>query len=204
MVDSPHQGIRVRVGRRCTHSSRSTVPIAVAVVHVGTHTCPRQAVGGFFMPLRDRDRMLGLSEPITSPIYPSSVYSVPDLDALEAISSGREVGFTYARDGHPNGSELARQLSRLEKAAWGVVTSSGMGAITATLTTLLQAGDRVIASDQLYGRTAQWLRQEISRFGVTTNWVDTSDMKQVRAAPTERAKTLIVETISNPLLRICD
>jgi cystathionine beta-lyase/cystathionine gamma-synthase len=156
------------------------------------------------MPSSDRDRTLGLSRPASSPIYTSSVYSLPDLDALERISAGEDIGFTYARDGHPNAADLASQLAKLEAATWGVIAGSGMGAITATLLAMLKSGNRVVASDQLYGRTAQWLGQEISRFGVATSWINIADLDAVKAALSTPAQALLVETISNPLLRVSD
>jgi cystathionine beta-lyase/cystathionine gamma-synthase len=152
----------------------------------------------------DRDRELGLSKSVAPPIYPSAVYSLPDLDALDRISDGADAGFIYARDKHPNATQLAARLADLEAAQWGVIAGSGMGALTATLLAMLKAGDRVVASDQLYGRTTQWLGQELARFGVTTTFVDTCRPGDVRAALADPARVLLVETISNPLLRVAD
>src|SRR3954453_2026345 len=105
----------------------------------------------------DPDRPLGLSRPVAPPIYPSSVYSLPDLDALDRVCDGRAEGYIYARDLHPNAHELAQRLAGLEAGRWAIVAASGMGALVATLMSLLRAGDRVVASDQLYGRTTQFL-----------------------------------------------
>ncbi len=139
---------------------------------------------------------------VVPPLYPASVYAIPDLDVLDAIYSRESPGFIYARDGHPNAHQLADELTRLERGAWGVVTGSGMGAITAGLLALVSAGDRVVASDKLYGKTTKLLRQELARFGVATTFVDTSDLAAVEAALP--AKVLLVETISNPMCRVPD
>ncbi|MBX7103278.1 MAG: aminotransferase class I/II-fold pyridoxal phosphate-dependent enzyme [Gemmataceae bacterium] len=152
----------------------------------------------------ERDRELGVSRPVAPPFHPSSVYAIPDLDCLERISDGTDLGYIYARDNHPNGIALAARLAELECAAWGVVAGSGMGALTATMLAMLKAGDRIVASDQLYGRTSQWLGQELARFGVTTTWVDSSDLPAVRSALATPTRVLLVETISNPLLRVAD
>jgi cystathionine beta-lyase/cystathionine gamma-synthase len=154
------------------------------------------------------DPDLGASRPLVTPLYPASVYTIPDLDALDAIMDGAEPGFIYARDGHPNAADLAARLARLEApadpAAWAVVTASGMGAITATLLALLQSGDRIVASDKLYGRTAQLFQQEFNRFGVQTDWVDATDPHAVNKALQQPARVLFVETMSNPLVRVVD
>src|SRR5207244_7511750 len=112
--------------------------------------------------------LLGQSTPLVPPLYVSSVYTLPDLDALDQIMNAEQPGFIYARDAHPNARHLADELSALETAAWAVVCSSGMAAITATLLALVKQGDRIIASNNLYGRTTQFLNQELARFGVQT------------------------------------
>jgi cystathionine beta-lyase/cystathionine gamma-synthase len=147
---------------------------------------------------------LGRSSPLVPPLYQSSVYTLPDLDALDRIMTAEEPGFIYARDAHPNARFLAGQLADLEGAAWAVVCGSGMGAITAAVLGSVQQGDRVVASNRLYGKTTQLLHDELSRFGVTTTFVDPGDLEQVRAALAQPAKLLFVETMSNPLLRLAD
>jgi cystathionine gamma-synthase len=150
------------------------------------------------------DSSLGRSTPLVPPLYQSSVYTLPDLDALDRIVNAEEPGFIYARDGHPNARALAEELARLEGAAWAAICGSGMAAITASILPLVQQGDRIIASNRLYGRTTQLFGQELPRYGVETVFVDTGDLKQVRAALEQPAKVLFVETMSNPLLRLSD
>lgn len=145
----------------------------------------------------------GPSVPLTLPLYPSAVYAIPDLDALDDIYEGRSPGFIYARDGHPNAASLATHLNRWHKATWGLVSGSGMGAISAAVLPLVASGDRIVASDKLYGKTTKLFR-ELAKFGVTTEFIDTGDLRAVDAALSRRAKILFVETISNPLCRVCD
>jgi cystathionine gamma-synthase len=152
----------------------------------------------------DPDRPLGVSRPGAPPIYPASVYHLPDVNALDRVCEGRADGYIYARDRHPNAQALADQLAHLEAGRWAAIAASGMGATVATLLALLRHGDRVLASDQLYGRTTQFLAQELPRFGVETVWVDTSSPAAVRAAMAARPRVLLVETISNPMLRVAD
>jgi cystathionine beta-lyase/cystathionine gamma-synthase len=147
---------------------------------------------------------LGASTPMVPPLYQSAVFTLPDLDALDDILDAQRPGFIYLRDGHPNARYLADQLTALEKAAWSVVCGSGMAAITAALLAVAKQGDRVVASNTLYGRTTQLLSQELTRFGLQVTFVDTRDLKEVQAALDRPAKLLLVETISNPLLVLAD
>src|SRR3954454_24117321 len=135
---------------------------------------------------------LGLSRPLVLPLYQSSVYTLPDLDALDRIMNAEQPGFIYARDGHPNARRLADQLAELESAAWAVVCGSGMAAISAVLLATVSQGDRIVASNRLYGRTTQLLGPELGRFGVTTAFVDCGDLDAVRAALGQPVKVLLV------------
>ena len=150
------------------------------------------------------DPLLGPSVPLVPPLYQSSVYNLPDLDALDRVMNGEEPGFIYARDGHPNARTLADKLAALESAKWAVVCGSGMAALSAGFLGYVSSGDRVIASNRLYGRTTKLLRQELNRFGVKTSVVDCNDLDAVRAAFDQPARVLFVETMSNPLCRTVD
>jgi cystathionine beta-lyase/cystathionine gamma-synthase len=150
------------------------------------------------------DPILGPSVPLVPPLYQSSVYNLPDLDALDRVMNGQEPGFIYARDGHPNSKTLGDKLAALEAAKWAIVCGSGMGALSASFLGYVSAGDRIIASNRLYGRTNKLLRQEFLRFGVKTTVVDCNDHDAVRAAFAEPARVLFVETMSNPLCRTVD
>jgi cystathionine beta-lyase/cystathionine gamma-synthase len=147
---------------------------------------------------------LGASEPLVQPLYQSSVYTLPDLDALDRIMNAEEPGFIYARDAHPNGRHLAACLAPLEEAEWALVTSSGMSALSAIFLATLSPGQRVVASSRLYGRTTQLLSQELARYGVKTDYVDTNDIPAMKASLGTPARLVLVETVSNPLLRVAD
>jgi cystathionine beta-lyase/cystathionine gamma-synthase len=147
---------------------------------------------------------LGATTPLVTPIYQSSVYTIPDLDALDAIMNDGEPGFIYARDAHPNAKLLAKLLAQAEAAEWGVITGSGMAAISAIVLATVQQGQRILASNRLYGRTVQLFTQELGRFGVTTDYVDCNDLAAVEAGLQKKPKLLFVETMSNPLVRVVD
>jgi cystathionine beta-lyase/cystathionine gamma-synthase len=147
---------------------------------------------------------LGPSTPLTPPLYPSAVYTLPDLDALDRILDGQEAGFSYARDAHPNARRLAAQLADIEGGKWALVMSSGMAAISALVLATVEHGQRIVTSHRLYGRTTQLFQQELPRLGVSTTFVDTNDLEQVERALQTPARLLFVETLSNPLLRVAD
>jgi cystathionine beta-lyase/cystathionine gamma-synthase len=147
---------------------------------------------------------LGPGTPLVSPLYQSSVYALPDLDALDRVLNGEEPGFIYARDAHPNARHLAGQLAALEGGTWALVGASGMASISTIVLALVQQGQRIVASNNLYGRTVQLFHQELSRFGVQTVFADCSDLNAVRTALQTPTRLLFVETMSNPLCRLVD
>jgi len=147
---------------------------------------------------------LGKSRPLVPPIYQSSVYTLPDLDALDAIMDDGEAGYIYARDAHPNARRLAQLLAEIENARWGVVTGSGMAAISAIVLATLSQGQRILAGNRLYGRTFQLFSNELERFGVAADYVDANDLAAVENGLKKKPRLLFVETMSNPLLRVVD
>src|SRR5262245_41021992 len=144
---------------------------------------------------------LGPSTPLVPPLYQSSVYTLPDLDALDAIMNDGQPGFIYARDAHPNARRLAEQLAKMEGADWGAICGSGMAAISAILLATLQQGDRIVASNHLYGRTTQLLGKELDRLGAKTAFADCGAAGAVRSAPAQAAKVPVVRPMSSPPLR---
>jgi cystathionine beta-lyase/cystathionine gamma-synthase len=144
------------------------------------------------------------STPLVPPLYQSSVYTLPDLDALDRIMNAEEHGFIYARDGHPNAAELAAELCSVEGGKWGLVCGSGMASLSVAILGLVKSGDRIVASNRLYGRTNALLRQELKRFGVETTFVDCNDLDEVKKSLEIPTALVLVETISNPLLRVVD
>ena len=105
--------------------------------------------------------MLQKSNTLVPSIYPGSVYKFADLDKYEEAILNPSEEFIYARDGHPNAVITANEITKLHNADWGIVTSSGMGAISAVFMGLLSSGTRIIAGKRLYGRTLKILEKEI-------------------------------------------
>ncbi|CTQ50709.1 trans-sulfuration enzyme family protein [Jannaschia donghaensis] len=145
-----------------------------------------------------------ISRAVTTPLQPSVVYASPDPDALDDQYEGRAKGYTYGREGHPNADVLAQMIDRLEGGEGGIVTGSGMSAVTATMLGLLSAGDHIVGGNQLYGRSLRMLTQDLPRWGITATLADPTDVGAMAAAITPATKLLLVEAVSNPTLRIAD
>ena len=145
-----------------------------------------------------------VTRPLAPPLFLSAVYAATDTDQMDRIYEGEEPGFTYAREGSPNSEQLASKIARLEGAEACLITGSGMSAVAALLIGLLKAGDHVVAGNQLYGRTHRLVRQELPRFGIDADLVDASDPAAVRSAIRENTRMILVEAVSNPLLRVAD
>jgi len=146
----------------------------------------------------------GASRPVATPLQPSVVYATPDPDTLDAQYGGEVSGYAYARERHPNADLLAGMIDRMEGAAGGVVTGSGMAAVAAALLGALKAGDHVIGGDQLYGQSLRMLNEELPRLGMTTTLADPTDIGQVAAALRPETRLILIETVSNPTLRVAD
>jgi len=145
-----------------------------------------------------------VSSPVVTPIMPSVVYASDTPDALDAQYEGRTSGYTYAREGHPNADVLARRIDALEGATGGIVTGSGMAAVTAALLGLCKAGDHVLGGDQLYGRSLRMMRDDLPRLGIETTLADPTDAGSMEAALRETTRLVLIEVVSNPTLRLAD
>jgi O-succinylhomoserine sulfhydrylase len=144
------------------------------------------------------------SRPLSTPLSPAVAYASETPDALDDQYEGRVKGYTYAREGHPNADVVAARLDAMEGIAGGIVTGSGMAAVSAVLMGLLNTGDHVIGGNQLYGRSLRLMKEDLPRFGIQTTLADPGDVAAVRAAITPQTKMILVEVMSNPTLRIAD
>lgn len=146
-----------------------------------------------------------------------SIPSVPSIDLavsyragraedLHAMLGGERPGHSYSRYGSPTNGALEAALCQLEGADTARACASGMAAIQlGLLLTGLSAGDTLLAAQDSYGATYAVIDTLLRRLGVRPVFVDASDTVAVVAALAEhRPRALIVEPVSNPLLRLCD
>jgi cystathionine gamma-lyase len=119
------------------------------------------------------------------------------------VSPGRHQGFEYSRSGNPTRANLEACLASLENAEHGLAFSSGLAATT-TLMLLLDPGDHVVFTEDVYGGTYRLFEQVFRRYGLTFTAVDPTDTDAVAAAMTERTRLVWLESPTNPLLRVVD
>lgn len=140
----------------------------------------------------------------------STTFTVLDPTTMPEIFQGHlgpESGgcYLYGRHFNPTVYVLGRQIAAYEGAQAGYCTASGLGAISATLLQLCDTGDHVVAGRTIYGGTYAFLHDYLPvKAGVSTTFVDISDLDAVERAFTPRTRLLYCETISNPTLRVAD
>ncbi len=144
------------------------------------------------------------TSPLVPPLELAVVARLESLDHVDALYEGRAEGFLYARDGHPNASQLAAKAAAMEGAEAGWVCASGMAAEAAAILGLVDGGDHVALSEGVYGKTAVLVDRELSRFGVRSSAFDPTRPETLRAALESRTRLVFAESLSNPLLRLAD
>lgn len=144
------------------------------------------------------------SRPLTPPIYQTNVYVFEDMETVEAVWEGRSPGYVYGRYGTANHTMLEELVARLEGAEAAVACASGMGATTALLLGLFDPGDHLVAARDLYGSTTAFLATDGRRMGIETSFVDATDPGAILDALRPQTRGVLVESLSNPLLRLAD
>lgn len=141
---------------------------------------------------------------LVPPIYTSATFAFPDAAYGGRCFSGEESGYFYTRIANPTLALLEARLASLEQGAGAVVFGSGMGAITATLWSMLEPGDEVIADITLYGCTFSFLSHGLTRFGVKVRHVDMTDPANVAQAMSANTRVVYFESPANPNMRLVD
>jgi methionine-gamma-lyase len=141
---------------------------------------------------------------LNPPVFMTSTYAFPDAATGAARFAGTDNGFMYSRMGNPTVQVLERRIADLESAEAAVAMASGMGAITAASWSLLQSGDEIVADVTLYGCTYSYFIHGLSRFGVSTTFVDLTQPEQLARAITPRTRLVYFETPCNPNMRVID
>ena len=141
---------------------------------------------------------------LAMPIYQTSTFIFDSAEQGGRRFALKEAGYIYTRLGNPTTTVLENKIAALEEGETAVATSSGMGAISSTLWTVLKAGDHVVTDKTLYGCTFALMCHGLTRFGIEVTFVDTSNLDEVKNAMKENTRVIYLETPANPNLKIVD
>jgi cystathionine beta-lyase/cystathionine gamma-synthase len=136
-----------------------------------------------------------LAGAIMTPVYLTSTYVQDGL--------GQNKGYEYARGKNPTREALERNVATLEGGRHGFAFASGMGC-TDSIMKLFRAGDHIVVGENVYGGTFRLFDRLLQHLGLSFSYVDTRDPQRIEDACTDRTVALLVETPTNPLMRIAD
>ncbi len=151
-----------------------------------------------------RDAPAGV--PASTPIYATSSFIYEQVEDIDRIVDGETSGFVYSRYGNPTVAAFEEAMAAVENGKFAYAFGSGMAAIhAALLASELSSGSVVLASRDLYGSTLELLYSVFRPFGVKTVTEDFNDIAALRARALEvKPAVMFCETLSNPLLKVCD
>src|SRR5258705_5162768 len=145
-------------------------------------------------------------KPVSNPIYASATFTYDSMAEVDQVFSGEKQGYIYSRYGNPTVAALEEAVRVLEEGAAACAYSTGMAALHAAIFACeLSPGATILASQDLYVATVDLLYKGFGSYGIKTVTADFSDLERLRATALEvQPQVLIAETISNPLLKVCD
>ena len=151
------------------------------------------------------------SEPHQLPIYATSSFSFENVQETIDIFNGSKAGHTYSRYGNPTIDTVAAKIARLETfdldiEGFGLLTSSGMAAISTAVTSIVSSGGVILTQNNLYGGTTVLFSQIFSRYGIKTIFEDLTDLNKLRSALVQNGgvQLIYLETPSNPTMSCVD
>jgi cystathionine beta-lyase/cystathionine gamma-synthase len=139
--------------------------------------------------------------PVSAPIFQTSTFEVTDNDEQQRVTGTDRY---YTRWGNPTVTRVEETLAELEGTEGARVFASGMGAITSTVLALLKSGDHIVAQRDIYGGVTKFFSEWLTKFGIETTLVDTTDYEQYERAIRPNTRVVYVESPSNPALRVID
>ncbi len=141
---------------------------------------------------------------LTTPIYQTSTFVFDSCEQGGRRFAGQEAGYIYTRLGNPTVSVLESKVAALEGGEACVATASGMGAISSCLWSIAGAGTHIIADGTLYGCTFALLNHGMTKYGVEVDFIDTSNIEEVKKHLKKNTVCVYLETPANPNLKIAD
>lgn len=138
------------------------------------------------------------------PIYQTTSFVFDSAEHAASLFNLQTFGNVYSRLSNPTVAALEERVAALEGGRAAVATASGMAAEALALTTLLQAGDHVVAAGALYGGSVTMLAVNLKKFGIDTTFVDATDPDAFAAAIRPNTRALFAETLGNPSMVVLD
>jgi methionine-gamma-lyase len=145
----------------------------------------------------------GVGGPVVTDICRSSTFTFASTAEMKLWAEGKSKAYIYTRYGNPTLTVAEKKIATLEGAEAGVVTSSGMAAISSALLGALKMGDELISTAQLYGGSYRLMRDLFPGAGIKVHHVGT-DLAGMEDLVTPRTRVLYVETPTNPTVRLVD
>jgi|UniRef100_A0A7V3PSN9 methionine-gamma-lyase len=142
--------------------------------------------------------------PVVMPIYQTSTFRFRDFQHGTDLFAGKSPGYIYSRMLNPTVELLENCVAHLERGTKGLATASGMAAIHTLFIGICSAGDHIICSESVYGPTAGLLQNYISQLGITSTFVDSSNITALVEALKPKTRLVFIETPGNPTLVISD
>lgn len=141
---------------------------------------------------------------VNVPIFQTSTFYFPTEDPRTWEGQVPDGSYIYTRYGNPTIRAAEDKIAYLEGADKGLIFSSGMAAISATLMTLLGDRDQLVSVEDVYGGTFNLMKNEFSRLGVQIRFVDSTKTSEIIAAITDKTKVVYLESPTNPMLKLVD
>ncbi len=141
---------------------------------------------------------------VVTPIYQTATFAFRNAQQGANRFAGTEKGYIYTRIGNPTTDALEENLAQLENGFGATATASGMGAISTVYLALLSSGDHMVSTDSVYGPSRGLMEKHMSRFGVESTYVDTSDLDNLLRAIRVNTKLVYIESPSNPAMAVTD
>ena len=139
-----------------------------------------------------------------TPIYQTSTFKFRNVDHGARCFTGEEKGYIYTRLGNPTIEDLENTMADLEKGFGGIATSSGMAAVNTVYLTVLAKGDHMIGHSALYGPSRSIMEKVYPKYGIESDFINTTDLDQIESHIKPNTKLLYLETPANPTMEICD
>lgn len=159
---------------------------------------------GFTTTILHSDRLLKPEHgALHQPVHNAVTWGFDDVQRLVDVFQNKSKGYAYSRQGNPTVTALEHKITQMEQGMATIAFATGMAAISASIMALMKAGDHLIASSYLFGNTRSILQTFID-IGLNIDFVDATDVENVKAVYTDRTKMVLVETVANPATQIAD